>query len=82
MQEMAYFSVDIRHIPLAIIYAPLTSYLFILWYHIVKIWEASMTSLHMIFETKASKTSKIKSIYLLHDGNKILVGSKSGIVRM
>jgi len=41
-----------------------------------------MTSLHMIFETKASKTSKIKSIYLLHDGNKILVGSKSGIVRM
>ena len=41
-----------------------------------------MTSPHIIFETKASQTSKIKSICLLYDGNRILVESKGGIVRM
>jgi len=36
----------------------------------------------MIFETKAPNTSKIKSICPSCDGNRILVGSKDGIVRM
>ena len=41
-----------------------------------------MTSSHMIFETKPLITSWITSICPSRDGNKILVGSYSGIVRM
>ena len=41
-----------------------------------------MTSPHMIFKTNALNTSKIKSICPSCNGNRILVGSKGGIVRM
>jgi len=77
---MAYFSVSIGCIPPAVIHAPLTSHLFIPRYHTIKIWEASIP--HIIFETKAPNTSKVKSICPSRDGNRISVGSKGGIVRM
>jgi len=77
---MAPFSGDIKGIPAAVRSAPLTSHLFILRNHGVKIWEVSMTSSHMIFETK--HTPWIKSICPSHDGRRILVGSGDGIVRM
>ena len=41
-----------------------------------------MTSPHMIFKTNALNTSKIKSICPSCNGNRILVGSKGGIVRI
>ena len=83
-QEMAYFSVGIRCIPPAVIHASLTSHLFIPQDHTVEIWEVSMTSLHMtsphmIYGKKLLTTSQITSIC---NGNKILVGSYSGIVSM
>ena len=77
---MAPFSGDIKGIPIAVIRTPLTSHLFILCNHAVKIWEVSMTSSHMIFEIK--HTPWIKSICPSRDGRRILVGSGDGIVRM
>jgi len=81
---MASFSVGIGHIPPAIICGPLTSHLFIPQDYIVEIWEVSMTSSHMtsphmIYGKNPLTTSQITSIC---DGNKILVGSYSGIVSM
>jgi len=78
-QEMASFSVGIC-IPLAVICGPFTSHLFIARDHIVEIWEVSMTSLHMIFETKPPITSWITSICPSCNGHRILVGSYSGTV--
>jgi len=84
IQEMVTFSGDI---PTAIIHAPLTSHLFIPQDHIVEIWEVSMTSSHMtsphmIYGKKPLTPSQITSICPSQDGNKILVGSYSGIVSM
>ena len=81
-QEMASFSVDIGDAPPVVIRASLTSHLFIARYDTVEIWEVSMTSSHMIFETKLPIISWITSICPSCDGNKILVGSGDGTVRM
>ena len=78
-QEMATFSGDI---PAAIIRAPLTSHLFIPQDDTVEIWEVSMTSSHMIFETKPPITPGIATICPSRDGHRILVGSSFGTVRM
>ena len=78
-QEMATFSGDI---PAAIIRAPLTSHLFIPRDHTIGIWEVSMTSSHMIFETKPLITSLIRSMCPSRDGHRILVGSRDGTVSM
>ena len=82
IQEMAYFSVGIGCFPPTVICTPITSHLFIIWHDAIKIWEVSMTSSHMISETQTPNTSKIKSICPSHNSNRILVESKSGIVRM
>ena len=81
-QEMTSFSVNTRHITPVVIRAPLTSHLFIPRDDTVEIWEVSMTSSHMIFETKLPITSEITNICPSCDGNKILVGSGDGTVRM
>ena len=78
-QEIVTFSGDI---PAAIIRAPLTSHLFIPQYDTVEMWEVSMTSSHMIFETKPPITSWITSICPSRDGHRVLMGSGDGTVRM
>ena len=81
-QEMASFSVGIGHIPPVVIRGSLTCHLFIARDDTVEIWEVSMTSSHMIFETKPLITSGITSICPSRDGHRILVGSGDGTVRM
>ena len=81
-EEMASLSVDIGYAPPAVIRSPLTSHLFIPQYDTVEIWEVSMTRSHMIFKTKPPIASSIHSICPSRDGNRILVGSEDGIVRM
>jgi len=79
---MASFSVDIVYAPPAVIRGPFTSHLFVPRIDRVEIWEVTMTSSHMIFKTKPLITSWITSICPSRDGNKILVGSEDGTVRM
>jgi len=81
-QEMASFSVDIVYAPPAVVRGPFTSHLFVPRIDRVEIWEVTMTSSHMIFKTKPLITSWITSICPSRDGNKILVGSEDGTVRM
>jgi len=81
-QEMASFIIGVWLIPSAVIRGPFTSHLFIARDHTVEIWEASVTSSHMIFETKPLITSRITSICPSRDGHRILVGSEDGIVRI
>ena len=76
---MAIFNGDI---PAAIIYAPLTSHLFVPQDDTVEIWEVSITSSHILFEKKPLITLRITSICLLYDGYRVLVGSWNRIVSM
>jgi len=48
----------------------------------VEIWEVSMTSSNMIFKTEPLTTSRIGSICPSRDGQRLLVGSEDGTVRM
>ena len=79
---MASFIIGVWLIPSAVICGPFTSHLFIPRDHTVEIWEASVTSSHMIFETKPLITSRITSICPSRDGHRILVGLLDGIVRI
>ena len=79
-QNIVPFSGYIKGILTAVICAPLTTHLFIRHHHVVKIWEVSMTGLHMISKTKLS--SSTMSICPLRDGHRILVGGWDGIVRI
>jgi len=50
--------------------------------HNITIWEVSMTSSHMIFETKPPITPGTATICLLYNSDRILVESSFGTVRM
>ena len=72
-QEMASFSHYFKYVPY-IIHSPLTNYLFIHQDHTVKIWDVSMTSSKLIWETNPPTTSQIWRICPSRDDHRILVG--------
>jgi len=80
-QEIVSFDLDVGYI-LAIIHLPNANRLYVRRDDTVEIWEVSMTSLNMIFKTEPLTSSWIRSICLLRDGHRLLVGSFDGTVRM
>jgi len=81
-QEMTSFDLDVEDTPPAIIHLPNANRLFVPRVNTVEIWEVSMTSSNMIFETEPLTTSLISSICPSRDGHRLLVGSWDGTVRM
>jgi len=81
-QEMTSFDLSVGYIPPAIIHLPNANRLFVPRYDAVEIWEVSMTSSNMIFQTEPLTTSRITSICPSRDGHRLLVGSSDETVRM
>ena len=79
-QEMVSLYLPVGYCPPAVIHSPHTNYVFVPRYYTVEIWEVSMTSSNMIFETESLTTRVITSICPSHDGHRLLVGSRGGTV--
>jgi len=80
-QEMVPFSHDFDYDP-HVVHSPLTNYLFIRRNYTVEMWDVSMTSSEWIWETKYLANSIVTSICPSRDGHRLLVGYRSGSVRM
>ena len=77
-QQMVSFDLDVGyHLP-AIVHSPHTNHVFAPKHRTVEIWEVSMTSSNIIFETEPLTTSYIISICPSRDGHRLLVGSGDG----
>ena len=82
-QEMTSFDIGFDEIPPAIIHSPNANRLFLPRYNaVVEIWEVSMISSDIIFMIEHLTTSSIKSICPSRDGQRLLVGSYDGTIRM
>jgi len=79
---MVSFDLDVGYHPPAIVHSPHANHVFVPKHRTVEIWEVSMTSSNIIFETEPLTTSYITSICPSRDGHRLLVGSGDGTVRM